>query len=117
MNNSNIFSSTTLYNSQNENNTNKSQSNNSTKLKNEEKNRKKKYKQSSGFIKNILVKVKENLIDDEIKKEFFLPVYNQIYLKILPHYLTFLILLSIIIILQLTIIYIIINIKYSSSKF
>lgn len=116
MNNSNILSNTTLNNSQNENNT-KSQLNNISKFKNSEKFRKKKYKESSGLIKNILAKVKENLIDDEIKKEFFLPVYNQIYLKILPHYLTFLILLSIIIVLQLIMIYIIINIKYSSSKF
>jgi uncharacterized integral membrane protein len=72
--------------------------------------RKKNIKKTNNFMKNIITKVKEQLINDEIKNEIFSPLYNEIYFKILPHYLTFLILLCIIIVLLLFLIYITINI-------
>ena len=68
-------------------------------------------KNINSFMKNILSKVKDNLDNDDVKNEFFYPVYNEIYFRILPHYLTFIILLTIIIILLIVLLYLIINIK------
>ncbi len=66
----------------------------------------------NNFIKNLFIRVKENFINEEIKNEIIYPIYNEIYFRILPHYLTFLILHIIIIILLISLIYLIINIKY-----
>lgn len=96
---------------------NKIDDNKSNSLYESTKNKKKSIIKSNNFMKNILSKVKEQLVNEEIKNEIFFPIYNEIYFKILPHYLTFLILLGIIIILLLILIYITINIKYSNTNF
>ena len=54
------------------------------------------------IIKLLLKKIK-NEFNDDLQNEFIYPIYNQIYMTILPHYLIFLTILCIIVILLLII--------------
>ena len=62
---------------------------------------------NNSVIQKFILKIKNELEKDEIKKELnniVLPIYEDIYSKIFPHYITIIILLSVIIFLLLLII-------------
>ena len=67
-------------------------------------------------MKTIIKKVKDELINDEIKNEFIYPIYNEIYMRILPHYISFVAFLSTIVILLLLLIIININININNTN-
>ena len=62
----------------------------------------------SFFIKKIIEKVKMNIIDEEVMNDinnsFICPIYHDIFYKIFPHYVIFILMLLINIILLISII-------------
>ena len=61
-------------------------------------------KLNNNFIKMIIQKVKNELVNDEVKNELIYPIYDEIHAKILPHYITFFVMLSTIILLLIILI-------------
>ena len=57
----------------------------------------------NSFAGNIIKKIKEGVMNDSFKNEFIMPVYEEIYLHIYPHYIIFFALLLAIIVLELLI--------------
>ena len=57
----------------------------------------------NSFVGNMIKKIKEGLMNDDFKNEFVLPVYEEVYLHIYPHYIIFFALLLAIIVLEILI--------------
>lgn len=72
-------------------------------------------KNNNNLVKKILFKIKENLISEEIKNEIKNELFDPLYLElrnfILPHYITFMFLFSLIIIFQICLLFVILNKK------
>lgn len=68
------------------------------------------------FINKIISKIKDHINDNQLKDEFLLPIYNEIYKCILPHYIIFITLFFIILILLIFLIIINLNLITNKEK-